>query len=79
MMKEKRPWLITIRCANHRLELALNNAAKEIPKLAECGKFHTNNSYFFKNSGTRNMLLLHKTSLITPYINSQHKILKSQA
>ena len=36
MMKENRPWLVTIHCANHRLELALKDAVKEIPKFAVC-------------------------------------------
>ena len=34
MMKENRPWLVTIHYANHRLELALKYAVKEIPKFA---------------------------------------------
>ena len=51
MTKENRPWLITIHCANHRLELALKDAVKEIPKFAECDKFYTNIFYLLKDSG----------------------------
>ena len=50
MMEENRLWLITIHCANHRLELALKDAVKEIQKFAECDKFYTNIFYLFKNS-----------------------------
>ena len=51
MMKENRPWLITTHCANYRLELALKDTAKEIPKFAECDNFYTNIFYLFNNSG----------------------------
>ena len=42
MMKENRPWLITICCANQRFKLALKNVVKEISKFTECNKFYTN-------------------------------------
>ena len=63
-MKENRPWLITIPCANHELKLALKDAVKEIPKFPECKKFCTNIFYPLKNSGKlktemKKMLLLH--------------------
>ena len=49
-MKENRPWLLTIHCANYRLKLALKDT-KEIPKFAECDNFYTNIFYLFNNSG----------------------------
>ena len=51
MMKHERPWLVTIHCANHRLELALKDAVVDIPKFNECDKFYTILFYLFKNSG----------------------------
>ena len=51
MMKENRSCLITIHCVNSRLELALKDAVKEIPKFAECDKFYKNLFYLIKNSG----------------------------
>ena len=51
MMKENRSCLITIHCVNYRLELALKDAVKEIPKFAECDKFYKNLFYLIKNSG----------------------------
>ena len=51
LMKESRPWLLTIHCANYRPKLALKDTAKEIPKFAECDNFYTNIFYLFNNSG----------------------------
>ena len=42
MMKKNRPWLITIHCANHKLELPLKDAVKEILEFTECKKFYAN-------------------------------------
>ena len=50
-MKENRPWLITIHCANHRVASTLKDAVKEIAKFAECDKFYTNIFCLFTNSG----------------------------
>ena len=38
-MKHERPWLVSIHCVNHRLELAIKNAVSGIQKFQECDHF----------------------------------------
>ena len=81
MIKENRPWLITIHCANHRLELALKDAVKETPKFAECDKFYTNIFHLLKDSGklktNKKCCCCTKSFLLHLTQNSWYKILKS--
>jgi len=51
MMKADRPWLKTIHCANHRLELVLKDAVKEIRPFQDCDKMYLTMYFLFKNSG----------------------------
>ena len=38
-MKRERPWLITIDCENHRLELAIKDEVLQIEAFKECDRF----------------------------------------
>ena len=51
MMKENRPLIKTIPCVNHRFELAIKDAVREILKFAEYDKLYLNIYYLFNNSG----------------------------
>lgn len=50
-MKNERPWLVTIHCVNHRLELAIKDAVKSVNSFAECDRFYTMIFYLLRNSG----------------------------
>lgn len=50
-MKEERPWLVTIHCVNHRLELAIKKAVSEIPRFEECDQFYVTMFFLLRNSG----------------------------
>ena len=47
----ERPWLATVHCVNHRLELAMKNTISQITDYQECDRFYTIIFYLFKNSG----------------------------
>ena len=49
-MKNERPWLLTIHCANHRIELAVKSAF-DIPAFKDVEEFYKTNFYLAKNSG----------------------------
>ncbi len=49
-MKNQRPWLLTIHCANHRVELAVKSAF-DIPAFKDVEEFYKTNFYLAKNSG----------------------------
>ena len=40
MIVEQNPWLVTILCVNHRLELAIKDAISDINKFQDCDKFY---------------------------------------
>ena len=48
-LKRERPWLITIHCANHRIELAAKSAF-HISEFQANGEFYKTNYYLLKNS-----------------------------
>ena len=45
IMAEQRPWLVTIHCVNHHLQLAIKDAVSDINKFQECDKFYLNEYY----------------------------------
>ena len=49
-LKNKRPWLITIHCVNHRIELAVKEAMN-IPFIREIESFYNGNYTLLKRSG----------------------------
>ncbi|CAB4029586.1 Hypothetical predicted protein, partial [Paramuricea clavata] len=49
-LKRNRPWLLTIYCANHRIELAVK-AAFNINEFQAIKEFYKTNYYLLKNSG----------------------------
>ena len=49
-MKQNRPWLLTIHCANHRIELAVKEAFN-IRELNKVDEFYKTNFYLLWNSG----------------------------
>ena len=49
-MKNEQPWLLTIHCANYRIELAIKSAF-DIPVFKDVEDFHKTNFYLGKNSG----------------------------
>ena len=49
-LKRNRPWLLTIHCANHRIELSVK-AAFNINKFQAIEEFYKTNYYLLKNSG----------------------------
>ena len=49
-LKRNRPWLLTIHCANHRIELAVKSAFN-IPEFQAIEDFYRTNYYLLKNSG----------------------------
>ena len=55
-LKRNRPWLLTIHCANHRIELAVKSAF-DIPEFAAVEEFYKTNYYLLKNSGKLKSLL----------------------
>ena len=52
VLKAEGPRLVVINCVNHRLELGIRDAVKDIMQF-ECKKFYTN-TYLFKISGKYN-------------------------
>ena len=55
-LKRNRPWLLTIHCANHRVELAVKSAFY-IPEFEAVEEFYKTNYYLLKNSGKLKSLL----------------------
>ena len=49
-LKENRPWLLTIHCVNHRVELAVKEAFN-ISQLNNVDEFYKTNFYLLRNSG----------------------------
>ena len=49
-LKNERPWLITIHCVNHRIELAVKEAMN-IPFIREIERFYNSNYAPLKRSG----------------------------
>ena len=45
IMAEQRPWLVTIDCVNHHLQLAIKDAVSDINKFQDCDKFYLNEYY----------------------------------
>ncbi|XP_065665100.1 zinc finger protein 862-like [Hydra vulgaris] len=50
-LKKDRMWLIKIHCVNHRLELAIKDAVKDISQYKECERFYISIFNLFRNSG----------------------------
>jgi hypothetical protein len=50
-LKNDRMWLIKIHCVNHRLELAIKGAVKDISQFKECERFYVSIFSLFRNSG----------------------------
>ena len=50
-LKKDRMWLIKIHCVNHRLELAIKDAVKDISQSKECERFYISIFNLFRNSG----------------------------
>ena len=76
MMKQTRPCLITIHCANPRLKLALKNAAKEIPKFTEWEKLKYN--YLLKNSGNLKTEIKNASAALNLSYFTLHKIYRTR-
>ena len=49
-LAHERPWLVTVHCVNHRLELAMKDTISQIIDYQECDRFYTTIFYLFKNS-----------------------------
>ena len=49
-IKRDRPWLLTIHCVNHRVELAVKSAF-DIDELKKVDEFYLTNFYLLRNSG----------------------------
>ena len=49
-LKEERPWLITIHCANHRIELAAKDSMNQ-SIMVDAQQFYLTNYFLLKNSG----------------------------
>ena len=50
-LKNDRMWLIKIQCVNHRLELAIKGAVKDISQFKECERLYISIFSLFRNSG----------------------------
>ncbi|XP_065640532.1 zinc finger protein 862-like [Hydra vulgaris] len=50
-LQQNRPWLIKVHCINHRIELAVKDAFKEIPDFIKIDEFYIANYYLLRNSG----------------------------
>ena len=50
-MKRERPWLLTVHCVNHRIELAVKEAFTAEPIFDEVEEFYIAIFYYLKNSG----------------------------
>ena len=50
-MKREREWLVKIHCVNHRLELALKDAVKQVAEFDEVDRFYLNVWTLLRNSG----------------------------
>ena len=50
-LAHERPWLVTVHCVNHCLELAMKDTISQKIDYQECDRFYITIFYLFKNSG----------------------------
>ena len=51
-LKETRPWLLSVHCANHRVELAIKDAILKDSYFTDIDDFYQTNFYLLRNSGS---------------------------